>query len=205
MSARAKPAHRKIESLAVKAPAPARPALILLDKGKLHVSAAVFWKIANTFLGPDKARSLDLKLKSRTSLQTTLLGQVSGAVPYANGKPLNVEALNFALDAVASLEPRDGLEALLCSQMVALHSQSMEFMRRGMLPEQSSDGVDTSVKRATRLLRTFASLTESLRAHRGGGKQTVTVEHVTVQAGGQAIVGTVNRGAGGGDAQQNGE
>jgi hypothetical protein len=33
----------------------------------------------------------------------------------------------------------------------------------------------------------------------------VTVEHVTVQAGGQAIVGTVNRGAGGGDAQQNRE
>ncbi|SRR6266496_3495058 len=53
-----KPARKKPESLAVKAPAPARPALISLDKGELHVSAAVFWKIANTFLGPDKARSL---------------------------------------------------------------------------------------------------------------------------------------------------
>jgi hypothetical protein len=94
---------------------------------------------------------------------------------------------------------------MLCSQMVALHSQGLEYLRRTMIPEQTSDGVDSNVNRATRLLRTFAILTESLRAHRSGGKQTVTVEHVTVQAGGQAIVGTVNRGVGGGDAQQNGE
>jgi hypothetical protein len=113
--------------------------------------------------------------------------------------------LNFALDAVASLEPRDGLEVMLCSQMAALHSQGLEYLRRTMVPEQTSDGVDSNVNRATRLLRTFAILTESLRAHRSGGKQMVTVEHVTVQAGGQAIVGTVNRGLRGGDAQQNGE
>jgi hypothetical protein len=65
-----------------------------------------------------------------------------------------------------------------------------------MLPDQTSDGVDRNVNRATRLLRTFATLTETLRTHRGGRQQKVTVEHVTVQAGGQAIVGTVNRGVG---------
>ena len=193
-----KPARKKSESLAVRAPAPA--GLLSLDQGKLQVSETVFWKVANTFLGPDKACSINLQLEGGTSLQTTLLGQVSGALPYAQSKPLNVEALNFALDAVASLEPRDGLEVLLCSQMVALHGRSMEYLRRTMLPEQTNDGVDRNVNRATRLLRTFATLTESLRAHRGGGKQTVTVEHVTVQAGGQAIVGPVNRGGGGGDA-----
>jgi len=44
-----------------------------------------------------------------------------------------------------------------------------------MVPEQTNDGVDSNVNRATRLLRTFAILTESLRAHRDGGKQTVTL------------------------------
>ena len=34
--------------------------------------------------------------------------------------------------------------------------------------------------------------------HRGKGQQVVRVEHVTVQAGGQAIVGAVTQGAGGG-------
>jgi len=130
---------------------------------------------------------------------------VSGALPYGKGECQNLDALNFALEAVASLKPRDGLEVMLCSQMVALHSQGLEYLRRTMFPEQTNDGVDRNVNRATRLLRTFAILAESLRAHRSGGKQTVTVEHVTVQAGGQAIVGTVNRGVGGGDAQQNGE
>jgi len=198
-----KPARKKSESLAVKAPAPAPSAHFSEDKnGKLQVPDACYAKIIDTFMGPLEARR-HLKLGFHHS--TTLLGQVSGALPYGKGQCQNLDALNFALDGVASLEPRDGLEVMLCSQMVALHGQSMEYLRRTMLPEQTNDGIDRNVNRATRLLRTFATLTESLRAHRGGGKQTVTVEHVTVQAGGQAIVGTVNRGVGGGDAQQNGE
>ena len=56
--------------------------------------------------------------------------------------------------------------------------------------------LDRNVNRATKLLRTFATMAECLRTYRGGGQQKVTVEHVTVQAGGQAIVGTVNRRAG---------
>jgi hypothetical protein len=115
------------------------------------------------------------------------------------------DALNVALDGVAALAPRDGMEVMLCSQLVGLHSQGMEFLRRGMLPDQTSDGVDCNVNRATKLLRTFATMADCLRTYRGGGQQKVTVEHVTVQSGGQAIVGTVNRGVGGGDAQNNGE
>jgi hypothetical protein len=95
------------------------------------------------------------------------------------------------------------MEVMLCSQLVALHSQGMEFLRRGVLPDQTTDGVDRNVNRATKVVRSFASIADCLRTYRGGGQQKVTVEHVTVQAGGQAIVGTVNRGVGGGDAQQN--
>ena len=36
-----------------------------------------------------------------------------------------------------------------------------------------------------------------LNRHRGKGQQVVRVEHVTVQAGGQAIVGAVTQGGGG--------
>ncbi len=104
-----------------------------------------------------------------------------------------------------ALTPRDGMEVMLCSQLVALHSEGMEFMRRAMLDDQTTSGVDSNVNRVARTLRTFATMADCLRTYRGGGQQKVTVEHVTVQAGGQAIVGTVNRGAGGGDAQQNGE
>jgi hypothetical protein len=196
-----KTARKKSDALAVKAPVPAPAPTPLFSKdkdGALQLSDECYVQTLYTFRGPREARRL-LTLGLHHSL--TLLGQVSGALPYGKGQCQNVEALTFALEAVNSLKPRDGLEVMLCSQMVALHSQALEYLRRTMIPEQTSDGVDSNVNRATRLLRTFAILTESLRAHRGGGKQTVTVEHVTVQAGGQAIVGTVNREVGGGDAQ----
>ena len=47
------------------------------------------------------------------------------------------------------------------------------------------------------LSRTYVALLEALNRHRGKGQQVVRVEHVTVQAGGQAIVGAVTQGGGG--------
>ena len=168
------------------------------ERGELEVSKAGSTRITQTFLGSNAPASAD-----NTELDNARFAQVAGALPYAKGKCDDPKVLNIALDGVASLAPRDGMEVMLCSQLVALHSQSMEFLRRGMLPDQTTEGVDCNVNRATKMLRTFATLTECLRTYRGGGQQKMTVEHVTVQAGGQAIVGNVNHGTGGGDAQQN--
>ena len=45
---------------------------------------------------------------------------------------------------------------------------------------------------ANKLSRTYAMLLEALNRHRGKGQQKVTVEHVHVHAGGQAIVGNIS-------------
>jgi hypothetical protein len=51
-----------------------------------------------------------------------------------------------------------------------------------------------------KLGRTFAAQVEALKRYRSRGDQTVRVEHVTVNEGGQAIVGNVaHRGGGNGD------
>jgi hypothetical protein len=50
-----------------------------------------------------------------------------------------------------------------------------------------------------KLARTFAAQVEALRKHRTGGEQQVTVQHVNVSDGGQAIVGKVQHGGSGGD------
>jgi hypothetical protein len=58
----------------------------------------------------------------------------------------------------------------------------------------------SNLDQANKLSRSFLGLIEALNRHRGkGGQQKVTVEHVHVHQGGQAIVGTVTptRGAGG--------
>ena len=44
---------------------------------------------------------------------------------------------------------------------------------------------------AARLLRAYAAQVEALRRLRNGGSQTVRVEHVHVNEGGQAIIGNV--------------
>ena len=50
------------------------------------------------------------------------------------------------------------------------------------------------LNQANKLSRTYTTLLESLNRHRGKGQQKVTVEHVHVHEGGQAIVGNVEAG-----------
>jgi hypothetical protein len=54
-------------------------------------------------------------------------------------------------------------------------------------------GLDTgeNLSQANKLSRTYATLLEALNRHRGKGQQKVTVEHVHVHSGGQAVVGMV--------------
>ena len=47
-----------------------------------------------------------------------------------------------------------------------------------------------------KLARTFAVQMETLKRYRTGGEQRVTVQHVNVAEGGQAIVGNVNAAGG---------
>jgi hypothetical protein len=72
----------------------------------------------------------------------------------------------------------------------------MECYRRAMITEQTFEGRRENLNQANKLARTFAALTEALDRHRGKGQQRITVEHVNVHAGGQAIVGAVTPGGG---------
>ena len=48
-----------------------------------------------------------------------------------------------------------------------------------------------------KLGRTFAAQVEALKKYRSSGEQNIKVQHVTVNEGGQAIVGNVQAGGGG--------
>jgi hypothetical protein len=63
-----------------------------------------------------------------------------------------------------------------------------------MIGEQSFEGRRENLNQANKLSRTYATLLEALNRHRGKGQQKVTVEHVHVHQGGQAIVGTSRAG-----------
>jgi hypothetical protein len=109
-----------------------------------------------------------------------------------------------ALAAMVSIGPKDELEGMLAAQLLACHYASMECYRRAMIGEQTFEGRRENLSQANKLSRTYAVLLESLNRHRGKGTQKVTVEHVHVHEGGQAIVGNVEA-PGGGLAAKSGD
>lgn len=106
--------------------------------------------------------------------------------------------LSATVAALVGVGPRDELEGMIAAQLIAAHNASMECFRRAMIGEQSFEGRRENLNQATKLSRTWATLLEALNRYRGKGQQKVTVEHVNVHAGGQAVVGMVET-PGGGD------
>ena len=99
-----------------------------------------------------------------------------------------------AVELFESLEPVDGAETMLAAQMVGTHTAALDCLRRAAVDGQTFAGRDMALKHAQKLMALYAKQLETLNKHRGKGQQKVTVEHVNVAAGGQAIVGNVNTG-----------
>lgn len=100
---------------------------------------------------------------------------------------------NGALALLHELAPQDAAETMLCTQMVGTQMLAMECMKRANLAEQTFEGRELNMRHAERFLRIFTQQLDALNKHRGKGQQKVTVEHVTVNEGGQAVVGSVGR------------
>jgi hypothetical protein len=117
-----------------------------------------------------------------------LLGQLSNA--GSQGRELDPMGINFMLSVIKGIQPRDQVEAMLASQMAAVHMAAMTLARR--LEHVEDIRQQDSAERAfTKLTRTFAAQMVALKRYRTGGEQKITVQHVTVSDGGQAIVGNV--------------
>jgi len=101
----------------------------------------------------------------------------------------------FMLSVVRDIAPRDVIERMLAVQMAATHVATIRQGRRMANADQLPQ-FDSHERAYNKLARTFAAQVEALRKHRNGGKQTVTVQHVNVSDGGQAIVGNVKTGGG---------
>jgi hypothetical protein len=67
----------------------------------------------------------------------------------------------------------------------------MESYRRAMIGVQTFEGRRENLSQANKLSRTYAVLLDALNHHRGRGQQKVTVEHVHVHSGGQAVLDIV--------------
>jgi hypothetical protein len=125
-----------------------------------------------------------------------ILHQAANALVW----PLRQEdAIINAVSMMAEMAPQNMTEAMLSIQMIAVNEAALMYLSRATLPDQHPHCIDPNVIRATRLMRIFNEQIEAMQKLKGkGSQQKVTVEHVHVYEGGQAIVGPVTAPAGGG-------
>lgn len=146
------------------------------------------WEITNTLQKPDQI-AIDA-----SATRTALLYD----------QPADLVAI--AIDAAASVKAGNSLEKMLAHQLGGLHVLMMKSMKRALQFEKREGEYGTGFKRddaiefgrlcnsASRLSSTFQEGLLTLQRIKTGASQTVTVRHVTVGPGGQAVFGNIKTG-----------
>ena len=114
---------------------------------------------------------------------------------------INEDELNFMLSVIKDFNPRNQLETMLAAQMATVHVATMTQGQR-LAHAETPPEQDSAERALNKLARTFTIQMEALQRYRSGGEQTVTVQHVSVNEGGQAIVGHVTQAAPGNASAQ---
>lgn len=143
---------------------------------------------------PDKAVGYPLLMEALGTADPDfglgLIGQLANV--GSSGHKNDEDNLNFMLSVVKGVKPNDQLEAMLAAQMAAVHMATMRFAGN-LIHVETIAQQDSAERTLNKLARTFAIQLEALKRYRTGGEQKVTVQHVSVSEGGQAIVGNVTQ------------
>jgi hypothetical protein len=124
-------------------------------------------------------------------------------IPSGQSDEDRKEQMFVAVTGLRAFKAADEIEGMIAAQAMAAHHASMECSRRAMLHDQPFEAAQGFRKAAANASRTFVELLSALDRKRGtGGQQKVTVEHVHVHSGANAVVGNIAapRPSGEGDA-----
>ena len=122
----------------------------------------------------------------------------------------------LAIDMEESAAAQTSIEKAMTHQMAAAHSLALRLVGRANLEIEGMHRFDRQGQRETmveiarlsnaaaRLMQTFQQGAAALTKTRGGGTQTIIVQHVQVNEGGQAVIaGQARRASGKGDEDGN--
>jgi hypothetical protein len=125
-----------------------------------------------------------------TLMRATLAGT---PIPARMPEEARDERLGAALDLAAAFSPRDAVQGAMASMAASLFFGATDLMRRAQSPELPPQIALSAYKTAARLGDAFAAMTEAIQRRQGGApaQQVVRVEHVTVEAGANAVIGAV--------------
>jgi len=135
------------------------------------------------------------------NVATRLLSQLISVVQPDPHKPVDAATIDQVLTLIEGIRPTDTLEAMTATMLVGAQHAALDCLRRASHPDQTAAGRALYQSLAFKAMRTFALLLDALNHGRGKGvTQHIIVEHLSVEPGGQAVVGSVSTG-GGGDAK----
>jgi hypothetical protein len=97
--------------------------------------------------------------------------------------------------AMAATKPQDEIEGAISSQMISSHNAALQCFSLAMNHPLTHEQKNMYLSTASKLTKSYASLVEALCKYRNKGisEQRVTVQHIHVNNGSQAIVGNVVR------------
>ena len=73
------------------------------------------------------------------------------------------------------MRPSNATEAMLATQMIAAHDAALMFLMRATLENQTIDGCDANVLRATRPMRLFTEQLQAMRKLKGTAALELTL------------------------------
>lgn len=120
-----------------------------------------------------------------------IINRTANILAAQNPDPLGLD-LNPLLAHFNGLNCQDEIEALIGSHLYCLNILIIKFLTNANAREQTFEGSDANVERACKLLRAFNSQLEQLNKYRNKGEQRMTVEHVNINKGGQAVFGNIS-------------
>jgi len=121
---------------------------------------------------------------------TRIIGRFSTAETVA-------QSLMIACDMLENLAPQGTAQNMLAQQMICTHFAALANLTTARADDNTMEQADHYTNRATRLMRLSVAQMELWARLKGQtGQQKVTVEHVHVNAGGQAMVGMITKGGG---------
>ena len=103
-----------------------------------------------------------------------------------------LEAVKHICIELKGIAPKDQIEGMLATQMIATHHAALNCFRIAAESE-TIEMLNFAVNSANKLTRTYTAQMEALNRYRGKGQQKMTVEHVHINSNVQAIIINVTK------------
>ena len=161
-------------------------------------------KVENSFVDQEKSKGVAFEKALKKLLKCndfeaslSLLHLAMLSLPK-NLSEIDTLNYNVILQFLHSLKPKDEIEVMLISQMLALHAQGLSLI--GNVKNSTNlNQINSYSNASTKLLRLFQETLKTLLSYRNKGQQKIIVENVNVNSGGKAIVGNLQKEGGGKD------